>query len=432
MNSRFPNLNSLWAEAAVEELVRCGVRLFCLCPGSRSTPLTAAAARHEAARKIVHFDERGAAFCALGYARATEKPAAVVVTSGTAAANLYPAVIEAAMDGVPLLVLTADRPPELRASGANQTIDQTKLYADYPRWFFDLPCPSRETPPEFVLTTIDQAVYRAQHGPAGPVHLNWMFREPLAPVGAEEDFGDYLRSVGCWRTGESPWTIYRSPVKVCEPARMEAATGLLNRARRGVIVVGRLRREAERVAIAKVAEALGWPVIADIGSGLRLGAAGHVIAPAEYMLAAESFADALAPDTVLHFGPIVTSKRVAQWLKRSQPAAYIHAAAAPERHDPHHQVTHRFEADIDMFCSFLLPFLREKAKETGLAAWRAGADKAEAAIARVLAEDATLSEPLTARLVAENISAAGALFVASSMPIRDLDALAAGDGPAAP
>ncbi|HPC10479.1 MAG TPA: thiamine pyrophosphate-binding protein, partial [candidate division Zixibacteria bacterium] len=147
MNSRFPNLNSLWAEAAVEELVRCGVRLFCLCPGSRSTPLTAAAARHEAARKIVHFDERGAAFCALGYARATEKPAAVVVTSGTAAANLYPAVIEAAMDGVPLLVLTADRPPELRASGANQTIDQTKLYADYPRWFFDLPCSSRETPP---------------------------------------------------------------------------------------------------------------------------------------------------------------------------------------------------------------------------------------------------------------------------------------------
>ena len=136
-----PNLNALWAALIVEELIRNGVDTFCITPGSRSTPLTIAAARHTRARQVVHFDERGAAFYALGYGKAAHRPAALICTSGTAAANYWPAVAEAAMARVPLLLLTADRPPELTDAGANQAIDQVKLYGSYARWHFALPCP---------------------------------------------------------------------------------------------------------------------------------------------------------------------------------------------------------------------------------------------------------------------------------------------------
>lgn len=424
MNSRHHNINSLWADLMVEELVRNGIDFFCLSPGSRSTPLVAAVATNSPAKKTMHFDERGAAFSALGYARAKGKAGVVVATSGTAGANYYPAVIEAAMDHVPVLVITADRPPELRGTGANQTIDQVKMYGDYARWFFDVPCPTDKIPPEFVLTTVDQAVYRAQYGPAGPVHLNCMYREPLAPIGEEQDFREYLAPVKRWREGAEPYTLYRQPVKVCEPARMEIATKLLNGVKRGVVLVGRLLHEAERQAVAKVAEALDWPVIADIGSGMRLGDDRNVIPYADQMLASEKFGWDHTPDTVLQFGPMVTSKRVGQWLARMRPKNWVQVAGWPDRQDPQHQVTHRFEADIEMFCGFLLPFLSQKKAETNIAAWREGSEKAGTAIDTILAEDGMLSEPMVARLVSQHIDKSGALWPASSMPIRDMDMFA--------
>jgi len=176
-----PNVQYLWAKLIVEELLRSGAGHFFLAPGSRSTPLALAVARNRRARYHVHFDERGTAFAALGYGRATGKPAVWITTSGTAVANGLPAVVEAATDGVPLILLTADRPPELRETGANQTIDQAKIFGDYVRWQLDLPVPDPAIDPAFVLTTVDQAVYRSLRAPAGPVHLNCMFREPLVP-----------------------------------------------------------------------------------------------------------------------------------------------------------------------------------------------------------------------------------------------------------
>ena len=181
MNRDTPRANRLWAYLIVEELLRCGIDFFCVAPGSRSTPLVAALAANEKARSLIHFDERGTAFAALGYARATGRPAAWITTSGTAVANGLPAVVEAATDGVPMVLLTADRPPELRQTGANQTIDQPDIFGDYVRWRFDLPAPDPGIDPAMVLTTIDQAAYRASRTPQGPVHLNLMFREPLLP-----------------------------------------------------------------------------------------------------------------------------------------------------------------------------------------------------------------------------------------------------------
>ena len=185
MNRETPRANRLWANLIVEELIRCGVEFFCVAPGSRSTPLVAALAANDKAHSLVHFDERGTAFAALGYARATGRPAAWITTSGTAVANGLPAVVEASTDGVPMILLTADRPPELRQTGANQTIDQPDIFGDYVRWRFDLPAPDPTIDPAMVLTTVDQAAYRARRSPQGPVHLNLMFREPFLPEGED-------------------------------------------------------------------------------------------------------------------------------------------------------------------------------------------------------------------------------------------------------
>ena len=171
--------NHIWSRLIIEELVRCGVTTLCVSPGSRSAPLVIAAAENTRARKVLHTDERGAAFYAMGYGKATGRPAALVCTSGTAVANYFPAVIEASQSAIPLLILSSDRPVELRDARSPQTINQVRIFGDYLRWHFDLPAPCTAVSPSFLLTTVDQAVYRAVSGPAGPVQINCQFRETL-------------------------------------------------------------------------------------------------------------------------------------------------------------------------------------------------------------------------------------------------------------
>ncbi|MCY4377215.1 MAG: thiamine pyrophosphate-binding protein, partial [Spirochaetaceae bacterium] len=170
--------NRLWAELIVDELARCGCRAAWVCPGARSAPLAAAAVRSAEVSTSICIDERAAGYQAVNAARASGAPAAVICTSGTAAANLLPAAVEAAMSGAPLLLLTADRPPELRDTGANQTIDQPDLFGRAVAWRFDLPVPDDRIDPAALLTTVDQAVHRARSA-AAAVHLNCMFAEPL-------------------------------------------------------------------------------------------------------------------------------------------------------------------------------------------------------------------------------------------------------------
>lgn len=165
----------------IGQLFELGCELFCIAPGSRSTPLTVAVANHPKAKSMITHDERSLGFFALGYAKATQKPAAVIVTSGTAVANLFPAVIESSLDHVPLIILSADRPAELRDLGANQTIDQVKLFGGYVRYFFDFPAPTQAISPDFVCSQTRQAYLQAIHPLPGPVHLNCQFREPLFP-----------------------------------------------------------------------------------------------------------------------------------------------------------------------------------------------------------------------------------------------------------
>ena len=446
------SMNRLWAELLIGELVRCGVRLFCLAPGSRSTPLTIAVAAHPNAPHIMHFDERGSAFYALGYARATRRPAAWITTSGTAVANGMPAVVEASVSGVPLVLLTADRPPELRDVGANQTIDQVKFFADYVTWQIELPPPTTSIPPEAILTTADQAVYRSLRMPGGPVHINCMFREPLAPYDAGPDGhapGDaavdtptYVSSLDSWRKHTKPYTRYPSSVVLPDDDEIDRLVASLDDVERGIIVAGRMASKAQGDAVRCVGERLGWPILPDACSHLRLGRPefnDNIISHYDLVLGSESFRSNHAPEAVLQFGARPTSKRLATFLSRAPRSQYVVLHEGPSRLDPFHGVTENVEADIITICQRLLTRLdvRKRPRDSGtgddydsdwLASWRRASDAAALVIAEFADSSEEVSEPATARVVSESVDENAGLFLASSMPVRDVDAYGSADG----
>ena len=411
-------LATLWGRLLVEELARCGVTHACISPGSRSTPLTAAAVRSERLACTLWLDERGAAYHALGIARATGRPAALVCTSGTAAANYLPAVVEAAQDGVPLLVLTADRPPELLDTGANQAIRQSGIFGGFVRWAFDLPVPDPGFPAAALLSTVDHAVHRALGPPAGPVHLNCMFREPLGPTGDEPWPADVPER---WRAGDRPLTAYARPGGDPAAAAVAAVAAALREARRGLLLVGQLPTAADRAAAARLAGRLGWPVAADVRSGLRLGAAPATLVPhLDQLLLAPGLREAFAPDVVLHLGAQPVSKRLAQALAARPPAARIAVQENPFRSDPDHAVSLRLDASPGRLCELLLA--EGLAGEGG--SWGAGLAAASARageqIDRFVA-GAPLGEIAVARLVSRELPDGHGLFLGNSMPIRDMD-----------
>jgi len=431
LNRDTPRANRLWAHLIVEELRRCGVDFFCVAPGSRSTPLVAALAANEKARSLIHFDERGTAFAALGYARATLRPAAWITTSGTAVANGLPAVVEAATDGVPMILLTADRPPELRQTGANQTIDQPDIFGDYVRWRFDLPAPDPGIDPAMVLTTIDQAAYRADRTPQGPVHLNLMFREPFL---SDPEDDDVLSGPSSWAQSGEPYTRYAASKPTVDEMEIHNLWETLRPVRRGLVVAGRLASRKQGEAVLRLAETLGWPLLPDVGSQVRLGADSKgLVAHYDALLAGDSFAQAHAPEAVVHVGGRALSKRMEQFLGRSRPDPYVVVRENPFRLDPAHRVTHSVEANILDFCAALVRAATEGPSATD-PSWTAGWREASAEVVRYL--DGILSgepnEPLVARAVSQNIPQGHGLVVASSMPVRDLDTYAAADGASVP
>jgi 2-succinyl-5-enolpyruvyl-6-hydroxy-3-cyclohexene-1-carboxylate synthase len=429
-----PRANRLWATLIVEELVRSGVDFFCVAPGSRSTPLVAALAANENAESLIHFDERGTAFAALGYARAMGHPAAWITTSGTAVANGLPAVVEAATDSVPMILLTADRPPELRQTGANQTIDQPDLFHEYVRWRFDLPAPEEAVDPAIVLTTVDQAVYRARRAPSGPVHLNLMFREPFIP--GPEDREEGLPAPARWLKSGEPYTLYAATKPTVDLGEVEHLWETLRLVERGLVIAGRLPSRKQGKAVLRLAESLGWPLLPDVGSQIRLGAHSEsIVHYYDALLANERFKEAHAPEAVLHFGGRSVSKRLAQFLVESGPDPFVVVRENPFRLDPGHRVTHSVEADVPGFCATLTG-VADGRLPPNAASWTAGwcraSEKVDRCLNRSFEGAKELNEALVARLISRHIPEGHGLTVASSMPIRDLDTYAATDGPFVP
>jgi 2-succinyl-5-enolpyruvyl-6-hydroxy-3-cyclohexene-1-carboxylate synthase len=410
-------MNQFWGYLIIEELVRNGVNYFVISPGSRSTPLTVAVAQNSQAKKIICLDERGAAFHAIGYARATGNPAVLICTSGTAAANYLPAVIEAAMDNLPLIILSADRPPELRQTGANQTINQVNLYGNYQTWQFDLPCPTAEINPQIVLTTIDLAVSRSRQAPGGVVHLNCMFREPLAPTDAPVKIPTSLAK---WRKSRSPYTSYAGKLTIPTTVEIDSLIETIKSTVKGVLVIGQLKSIAETNAVIQLARCLNWAVFADIQSGLRsCQDFPNLIHYFDRLLLTDRV-ELTQIDTIVQLGTRIVSAGWLKWIEKHPPTNYIAIAGNAERYDPSHLVSFRLESDITQICEQLCHQLPQLPPSKWVQQLRIDADKIGLAITNFL-KTPQLTEPLIARIISELIPRQHGLWAANSMPIRDLD-----------
>ncbi|MBL8014086.1 MAG: 2-succinyl-5-enolpyruvyl-6-hydroxy-3-cyclohexene-1-carboxylic-acid synthase [Candidatus Omnitrophica bacterium] len=421
--SKSPNINYLWSSLLVEELVRCGVDYFCIAPGSRSAPLAVAAARHSKAKCFVHYDERGLAFHAVGFASVRKKPAVLICTSGTAGANFYPAVIEASKKKVPLIVLTADRPPELRFTGAHQTIDQVGLFGTFVKFHMDLPCPDRLIAPEMVLTTVDQAVYQAMNHSPGVVHLNCMFREPLAPTAVGEKFGSYIQKLEDWSKGDQPFTTYCNAEGSSIVDLEKSIVSRLEKVRNGLIVVGKVDGHVQQKAVLALAAHLGWPVFADSASGLRLGQTDkHVITYFDQILLSPKSVAKLSFDGVVHLGGRMTSKRYYEFVAGLPLKEYMMVLNHPLRNDPAHQISLRVKAPVGALCEALLKQLRPR-KTSQAASLLLNANRLTDQVMEEFfaSDDQKLTEPRVARLISQHIPQDSVLFLANSMPIRDVE-----------
>lgn len=388
-----PNPSTALARVVVDELVRHGVSRVFLSPGSRSAALAFAAAGHPAVELAVVVDERSAAFHALGAARATGVPAAVVTTSGTAVANVFPAVVEADTGRVPLIVLTADRPPELRHAGANQTIDQLRIFGAATRWFVEVGVPEdRQGAASYWRSTVSRAVAEAvgRGGPPGPVHLNLAFREPTVP--AADDGRDaaapFTADLG-GRDDGGPWTAFSRP-PVPAPTREDLG---------GKVVVWAGSGCSPAVAAER------WVVVAEPASGARAPGA---VRTGHHLLGHPGFVEAYGPETVVTVGRPGLSRRAALALGRAD----RHIAVAPDGWpDP-------TRAAIEMRAALPLPVGID---EDWAAAWREADSLVGEALDGALDALDTPTEPRTARDTARAVPADGVLVAASSMPIRDLD-----------
>src|SRR2546422_7511857 len=404
------NAGPALAPVLVDELVRNGLAHACIAPGSRSTPMAMAFAGHPGVGIHVLIDERSAAYCALGIARASGSPAAVLCTSGTAAANFHPAVIEADRARIPLLVLTADRPPELRGTGANQTIDQIKLYGDAVRWFAEVGVP--DALPGSVAywrSAACRAWAETVGSPPGPVHLNVAFRDPLVPVADDAGFPYPLDG----RPGQEPWTrTGRSPAGMAAEDRRRLRD-LLAAAQRCVVVAGEVPGGAGGGhAPAALAASGGWPLLADPLSGARVG--GTAISAYEAILRHPGFAVAMRPDLVVRVGRMGTSKPLASYLGPDIPQVVVDPDG--DWADPGRSARWIIRASPSM-----LPSLMEAGERPWTPRWLEAEAAARSAIDAVLAAQDSPPEPRTARDPAAWCPDGATLVAASSMPIRDLE-----------
>jgi 2-succinyl-5-enolpyruvyl-6-hydroxy-3-cyclohexene-1-carboxylate synthase len=360
----------------------------------------------------MHLDERSAGYFALGMARALGEPVALLATSGTAVVNFAPAVAEARYGRVPLVVLTADRPHELRDAGAAQTIDQVELYGSHAKWACDMPLPeATDEAARNARVVAARAVATARVVPAGPVQVNFPFREPLIPsLEAPFEGG-----------GAAPAAPVLAGARVAPAAEIERLAAQLRAGRRGVIVCGPEADAALVPAVAPLARATGWPVLADALSGLRCGGhdRSHVIAAYDAFLRDADIMEELAPDVVLRFGALPTSKPLAQYLERHAGARHVLFDDGGWR-DPLQLATDVWQTDGPMTAAALAAAIGGARGGEWLETWRRLDDRASAAIATALAREGT-SEPGVVRAVADALPYGATLFAGNSMPVRDVD-----------
>jgi 2-succinyl-5-enolpyruvyl-6-hydroxy-3-cyclohexene-1-carboxylate synthase len=389
----------------VDGLVRAGLEHACVSPGSRSTPIALALWRHPAVRVHVHLDERSSAFFALGIAKSSGRPVAVVTTSGTAAAELLPAIVEAWMSRTTLVALTADRPPELRGVGANQTIDQPEIFGSFVHVSIDAPVPGDAPDEERWRELARETIHAAIGPPPGPVHVNLPFREPLVPGTV---------TLPASEPPMSEVAIVAAPA----PEDVDTLVRELGSTSRGLIVAGSMRETPPLVGLA---ERIRWPLLAEPTSGGRVPGS---LSAGSHLLANERFMSAHVPDVVLQFGAAPTSRAGLELVRRAERLVIVdqdHLVA-----DPHRVASWRLRAEAAAVVAEVLERIGESTIDTPwLREWREADDVARTAVDAFLDDTSEPFEGRVARDLAACLPDGACLVVGSSMPVRDLDAFMA-------
>ena len=424
------NRNTALASAMAEELARSGVRRAVLSPGSRSTPLAVALWRQPGIEVSVILDERSAGFFALGTALAGGAPAVVLCTSGSAAANLHPAVVEADEAGIPMIVLTADRPPELRDVGAGQTIDQLKLYGDAVRWFSEVGTHEADDDGLLHFRSVACRAYASALGDPrpGPVHLNVPWREPLAPIPVEDQV-----------TATDPLALdgrADAPIHAVTAASPRADEGLLDdlaerveRAQRGLIVAGRQSDPGLAAPVAELAAAAGYPILAEPTSLLRRGPHDRSLVVTAYDAIVRDRPPALTPELVIRLGDLPTSKSLRQWLAAIEGLDQIVIQPSGEWREPTRRAATLLRAEpaatalaLAERLARLRPGAAKVAGSPFAAAWLDVERAVRDAVDGRLDELDELSEPGVWGALGRALRDGDSVFAASSMPVRDLEA----------
>ena len=424
------NPATYWARAFTDELARSGIRHACVAPGSRSTPLVLALASDERFRCTVHLDERVAAFFALGFGKATGEPALVLTTSGTAAANLFPAVVEASMAETPLLVVTADRPQRFRGTDANQTVDQVRLFGGYVREFLDLPAPRLDADDLLhVRVQACRAVAAARGLPAGPVHVNVPFAKPLEPV---PDDGAILRKASPrlrlaveGRADGSPLTRIPRSWVVPSPPDLDRLAGRVRSVLDGVIVAGPVPDPVRAgPAIVRLASAAGYPILSDPMSGTRFGEShgATVLARYDLFLRVPEVKEVLRPALVLRIGKAPTSQVLVDWLAEMGDVPQIVIDPGVSWKDHQSVASEYLKADPLAVAEAVAGRVGRPPSGAWRDRWRRYEEPSREVVAA--AHDAGFFEGTILAEVARIVPPGNPVVISSSMPVRDMDAFA--------
>ncbi|MCC3358058.1 2-succinyl-5-enolpyruvyl-6-hydroxy-3-cyclohexene-1-carboxylic-acid synthase [Bacillus sp. REN16] len=400
----------------VDELVRVGVTEAVVSPGSRSTPMAILMAEHPQMNVTINIDERSSAFYALGVAKATKKPVAILCTSGTAAANYFPAIVEAYYSRVPLIVLTADRPHELRDVGAPQAINQNQLYGNHAKWFVEMALPEEsEQMLSYVRTMAGRAAGTALTAPAGPVHLNFPFREPLMPN---------LDLDNLW--GSNSDLRKNVNVLVGKPKMDEEQIHLISEIvsskKKGIIVCGSHYDEEFGHAVASLAETLQFPILADPLSQLRSGkhSKSHIVDGYDAFLRDEDFREAFSPEIIIRFGAMPVSKALLQYIQKYKNTTQIIVDGDGGWRDPTLSATDMVYCDEIEFCNVIGNQIEKRNDSSWVNDWLKINNLVKENVNKVHTEE-TLFEGKVFTELKEIMPTGSTIFVGNSMPIRDLD-----------
>lgn len=443
MNENIPlqpaNPMYAYVGAFVDELQRVNVQHVVICPGSRSTPLALAFAGQFKIRTWMHVDERSAAFFALGLAKRLQQPVALVCTSGTAAANFFPAIVEAHLTHVPLLVLTADRPHELRDNGAPQSIDQNRLYGTYTKWFVEMALPEATNAAlRYVRTIADRAVAQAQAMPVGPVHLNFPFREPLTPgLLVDQPLPpENQRDSSAWygRPDNTPYTwVWNTAMFQADYDAYIEAAKIIHNAKRGVIIVGPIQdTEDLPSSLHQLADYLGYPILADPLSQLRCGEHDQtsILSSYDAFLRNEDFLARVEPEVILRFGAMPTSKPVLLYMKRYAECPQIIIDDQQSWQEPTQLASAYIHAAPTLACQALINALQDVERNEDVAyemdvqwltLWQHADQVTQQALEATMHDFSELFEGWVFSELASLLPEESILYVGNSMPVRDLD-----------